>query len=76
MAWELNDCRQLVVKTTAQFSLVVVVLEDDSDGVRDDPLPVPDGILGDAGIPLAHAEGQVGNAAVALARSETQKNVH
>ena len=49
------------------------MLEDDSDGVRDDPLPVPDGILGDAGIPLAHAEGQVGNAAVALARSETPK---
>ena len=43
-------------------------LERDRDCEGDDPLPVPDRILGHARLPLPHAEHQVRQRAVALAR--------
>ena len=47
-----------------QILLLIVFLEHDGDRVSDDSLPVPDGILGDAGVTLAHPKGQVRQAAV------------
>ena len=44
--------------------LLIVFLEHDGDRVSDDSLPVPDGILGDAGVTLTHSERQVSQAAV------------
>lgn len=42
--------------------------ESDGDGKGDDPLPVPDWILGHPRFALSHTEHQVGQRAVALAR--------
>ena len=47
-----------------QILLLIVFLEHDGDRISDDSLPVPDGVLGDAGVALTHSEGQVSQAAV------------